>query len=291
MFDYLFLFLIKIFFISSLTLLMMMILFFCVILFFIDINEIDSKYQPCEQTFGSNHYDLNQLSHLTIKGQETLFTYAFTPCGLVSTDQCGPPSSTPFEPGMTACQQRFKGPGSPTFESSMGFLDGYGKSPSFQFTENTDGPGTGVIMVMKNGICNGGERLVTVTFTCDKSILNPTSMEVVEFPICVFQIRIRAAEACPVAPTPTSTPGGGTTTGGSTVGGVVFIIILVVVIALYLSSGIAYNKFRENETGLKLLPHRSFWLSLPGLFVEGCRFSFIFIRTCGKPSTNSYNSL
>lgn len=255
-----------------------------------NIKEIDCKYQPCEQTFGSNHYDLNQLSHLTIKGQETLFTYAFTPCGLVSTDQCGPPSSTPFEPGMTACQQRFKGPGSPAFESSMGFLDGYGMSPSFEFSENTDGPGTGVIMVMRNARCNWSDRVVKVVFTCDKSITNPTSMEIVEFPTCQFTIYIKAAEACPVAPTPSTTSSGNTSSGG-VAGGVVFIIIFILIIALYLSGGIAYQKYRANETGLGLLPHRSFWLSLFSLFVGGCRFSLIWIRTCGKPSTRDYTSI
>lgn len=254
--------------------------FVYVILFFIHIDRIESKFQPCEQTFGPNHYDLNQLSHLTITGNDPQFRYAFTPCGLVPTDQCGS-SSTGFQAGMTACQERVEGPGAPRFESEMGFLDGYDHPPNIEFSENADGPGTGVIMTMKNAKCNLVERLVKAIFTCDKSVKNPTTMDIVEFPACQFTIRIRAAEACPVVPSGTS---------GLT-GGAVFIILLAIVIPLYVFGGVLYNKFKANETGWALLPNRSFWLLLLGYFLGGCRVSLIFIRTCGKGSAGKYESV
>src|SRR5689334_17159238 len=144
------------------------------ILILINVIQIDSTLDSCRQTFGSNKYDLNRLSDLTILGDDSQgFKYAFTPCGLVPINQCGQGS---IEPGMTACQVR-----GTTFESSMGFLDGYGKSPNIEFSENPAGPGTGVLMTMDNARCSGGQRLVRVTFTCDESAKNPTRMEVVEF--------------------------------------------------------------------------------------------------------------
>ena len=252
-------------------------LFFYVILFVIDFDQIESKFQPCEQTFGSHHYDLNQLSHLTITGQETIFQYALTPCGLVPTDQCGPTLSDSLE-GMMACQERILGPGSPRFESPMGFLDGYGKTPNLEFQENTDGPGTGVIMTMRNAQCNFQERLVETTFICDKTVKNPTTMEIVEFPTCQFKIRIRAAEACPVV------------ASGMTGGGV-FIILLVIVIPLYVLGGLCYNKFKANQTGWALLPNRSFWLLLFQFFLSGCQTSWTFVRTGGKGSATNYTSV
>jgi hypothetical protein len=253
-----------------------MVLFY-LILFLINIIRIECNLPACRQTFGEHTYDLNRLSRFTITGEETIFRYALTPCGLVPTSQCGP-SSVPFDDGMTACQERVSGPSTPRFESAMGFLDGYGKTPDTLFTENTDGPGTGVIMTLRNARCNGRERPVKVIFICDESVKTPTSMTVVEFPICEFTIRIKAADACPVRPS----SGGGS-------GGTVFVIILLVVVVVYLVGGVLYNRFKNNQTGLAMLPHPNFWLLIFNLFLNGCRYSLNFVRTGGKES--SYNSV
>jgi hypothetical protein len=246
------------------------------ILFSINIIRIKSDLASCRQTFGSNTYDLNQFSHLTIKGEESPYGYALTPCGLVPTSQCGS-NSGPFEDGMTACQTYIVDPSQPRFESAMGFLDGYGKLPNIEFIENNAGPGTGVIMTIHNARCSGVDRLVKVTFICDKSVKTPTNMDVKEDPSCQFAITIKAAGACPL----------GSSSGVA--GGTVFIIILLVVIVVYLIGGVSYNRFKHNETGLAMLPNQSFWLLVFGSFLHGCRFTFTFIRTCGKES--SYNSV
>jgi hypothetical protein len=246
------------------------------ILFLINIIQIESELASCRQTFGKNTYDLNRLSHLTIMGEERSYAYAITPCDLVPTSECGTKSS-PFEPGMTACQRMIQNPSNAGFASAMGFLDGYGKPPDIEFIENTDGPGTGVIMTMRNAKCNDRERLVNVTFACDESVSTPTKMDVVESPTCQFTIKINAADACPLPPS----------TGVA--GGTVFVIILLVVVVVYLVGGVLYNRFKHNQNGLAMLPHPSFWLLLFGSFLNGCRFTLTFIRTCGKES--SYNSV
>jgi hypothetical protein len=255
------------------------------ILFLINIIQIESELDSCRQTFGSNKYDLNQLNDFTISGDEGFYRYVITPCGLVPITQCGDNPFPPFESGMTSCQVRNLGP--PSFESSMGFLDGYGKPPNLEFSENTDGPGTGVIMMMRNAKCSGGERGVKVVFICDESITTPTRMDAVEFPTCQFTLKIKAAGACPIRPG----PGPGPNTGGTS-GGTVFIIILIVLIAVYLIGGVSYNRFKENQTGLALLPHPTFWLLLVGLFINGCRFTLSYIRACGQgTSTGKYDSV
>lgn len=262
-----------------------MLLFFSVI-FLINIIQINSRLDSCRQTFGSNTYDLNELSHLTLTGEQGIYRYALTPCGVISTDKCGT-NPLPFEPGMTACQERFIGPSTPVFESAMGFLDGYGKTPNIEFRENSDKPGSGITMTMRNALCNAQPRLVIVIFTCDKSIETPTTMEVVEFPTCEFTIRISAAGACPNRPRP-----GPSGPSSGIAGGAVFLIILLVLISVYLIGGVSYNHFKEKRAGLALLPHPSFWLLLFGLFMDGCRFSLTYTRTCGKGSlATNYNSV
>jgi hypothetical protein len=149
----------------------------------------------CRLTFDSNRYDLNQLNGETLLGNDSSFRYALRACAVLPTDLCGK-NTRPYEAGMMACQERVS---TQTFESSMGFLNGYGKSPDLEFKENPQGPGTGVLMIMRNALCNGRERVVQVTFICDRSATKPSPMTVAESPTCTFEISLRAAQACPVS--------------------------------------------------------------------------------------------
>ncbi|CAF2456754.1 unnamed protein product [Rotaria sp. Silwood2] len=98
-------------------------------------------------------------------------------------------------------------------------------------------------------------------------------MNVIEDPICQFTITIKAAEACPLK-------------RGIT-GGTIFIIILFVLIMIYLVTGILYNRFKQNQTGLALIPNLSFWLLICGLFINGCKFAWSFFRNCGQGTSSS----
>lgn len=251
-----------------------MVLFY-LILIILSIIHIECYLESCRQKFGSHKYDLNQLSDFTIFGSDDEFRYALTPCGLVPTNQCGK-NTVPFDPGMTACQERVSGG---RFESSMGFLDGYNKLPNLEFSENPQGPGTGVVMIVRNAKCNLQERFVQITFICDKSIKKPTRMDVVET-MCRFKITVRAVGACPLE--------------GSMPGGAVFIIILFVGIIIYLLGGIFYNRYKRNQTGLAVLPHLSFWLLISGYFINGCKETWTFIRSYRSntsPSSAKYESI
>ena len=241
------------------------------------IIPLESKLDACRQTFGANSYDLNQLSSVTLFGNDASFRYALTPCGLVPVENCGT-NVKPFQDGMTSCQERVS---PPKFESEMGFLNGYGQSPDLEFAENPQGPGTGVLMTMRNAKCNFNERLVKVTFVCDETVSTPSTMDVKETPTCVFNINVRAKQACPLSG------------GGSISGGTIFVIILLVAIVVYLIGGVAYNRVKRKETGINLLPHPSLWVAIFGYFMHGCRFTWLFLRTCGQgtATSTSYQSV
>ena len=243
------------------------------LLLLIRIIPLQSKLDVCRQTFGTNTYDLNQLSSITLLGSDTSFRYALTPCGLVPVENCGT-SVEPFKDGMTSCQERVS---PPKFESEMGFLNGYGQSPDLEFAENPQGSGTGVLMTMRNAKCNFIERLVKVTFVCDETVSTPSTMDVKEAPFCVFSMTVRAKQACPL-----SSDGSDSISGGT-----IFVIILFVVIVVYLIGGVAYNRMKRKETGLNLLPHPSFWVAIFGYFMHGCRFTWLFLRTCGQGTSKS----
>ena len=65
---------------------------------------------------------------------------------------------------------------------------------------------------------------------------------------------------------------------GGLSGGSIFLIILLVAVVLYLVGGVLFNKYRRGATGTDVLPNKAFWLDLPGLVAEGCRFSWHKIR-------------
>ena len=105
-------------------------------------------------------------------------------------------------------------------------------------------------------------------------------MDVIEDPTCQFTITIKASEACQVK-------GGG---GGGMTGGAVFVIIFLVLIIVYVIGVMLYNRFKNQQTGLAMLPHPSFWVLLFGFFVIGCKSSWNFVRSCGRDKSSSPGS-
>ncbi|CAF1588949.1 unnamed protein product [Rotaria sp. Silwood1] len=56
--------------------------------------------------------------------------------------------------------------------------------------------------------------------------------------------------------------------------GTILIIILVAVVFLYLITFISYNRFRLQRSGIDLIPHRKFWIVLPGYAKDGIIFVY-----------------
>ncbi|CAF0991764.1 unnamed protein product [Adineta ricciae] len=68
--------------------------------------------------------------------------------------------------------------------------------------------------------------------------------------------------------------GSGSTANDGISGGLVFIIVLFALLCIYLIGFMVFNKFKRQATGLDMLPHRTFWISLPGYALAGTRFIF-----------------
>jgi len=58
------------------------------------------------------------------------------------------------------------------------------------------------------------------------------------------------------------------------------IITLLVVLALYVCLGAVYNFKAKGASGLELCPHVAFWEELPGLVVDGVRYTIAVIKGC-----------
>ncbi len=76
-------------------------------------------------------------------------------------------------------------------------------------------------------------------------------------------------------------PSGAGGSGSGISGGLVFIIILIAFAFLYLTVFIILNRVRHQRTGLDLIPHRTFWVAVPGSAKDGVKY--LYLRARGKP--------
>ncbi|CAF0738193.1 unnamed protein product [Adineta steineri] len=168
--------------------------FFTLILLFAVLNTAKCTMDSCHQTFGSNKYDLNRLSKFTLFGSDDEYDYALTLCDIVKAEACHG-HTVPYE---MSCQYNR------AFQmwSTMAFLDGKSTFPpnlNATYTENPDGPGTGVFMTTNNGDpCFGRTRYMRMKLICDKTVEQPTNMTIVQWSNCDFHVEVRAIQACPI---------------------------------------------------------------------------------------------
>lgn len=47
----------------------------------------------------------------------------------------------------------------------------------------------------------------------------------------------------------------------------------------------SFNKFKRQATGIDILPHRTFWKSLPGYSLDGAKF--VYRKATGKSEYNN----
>ncbi|UJR08149.1 hypothetical protein I4U23_012425 [Adineta vaga] len=90
-------------------------------------------------------------------------------------------------------------------------------------------------------------------------------------------------DGCKNTPQPTTTksPGGGG--GGGLGGGGAFIIILLVLAFVYFVGFALYARFRLERSGVELIPHRTFWVALPGYAKDGV--VYLYSRVTNKTTT------
>ncbi len=67
---------------------------------------------------------------------------------------------------------------------------------------------------------------------------------------------------------------------GGIPGGAIFIIILLVLAVVYFAGFAIYYRFLQHRTGVDVIAHRTFWVSLPVYARDGV--IYIFRRVTGK---------
>jgi hypothetical protein len=230
----------------------------------------------CRLTFGSNKYDLTRLSGITLNGDGTTsdrYHYALNPCGILPPTSCGTP--VPPRDGVMACQTSSTN----TFVSVLAYIDGT-KPTNAVFTEREE-PGSGVVMTVRNGDDCRGPRPMIVTFICDQKVKHPSSIDVDESPACTFNIKLTAADACPLGPSDGST-------SAPIDGGTIFVIVVLVIVTVYVVGGLSWKRFKQGHRGLETIPNRSFWTTVLTDIVTGLRFSLSKLR-CS--SNSKYQSV
>jgi len=204
-------------------------------------------------TFTDSKGDTFDLSPLILTGANAFYSFDEGDNKLWYVNICADFSGTPCTTPGAACQYG---------TSTAGVLPG-------NFTDlDTASIGVtekGVNLTYFNGqACKTRPRQTSVYLICNTStdaliteVQEPTDPE----HTCMYYIYFQTKYACP--------------SGSSGIeGGWIFIIILIVVVLLYLAIGVVYQWKRNHATGLELIPNHEFWRDVPGLFKDGCMYTF-----------------
>jgi len=238
------------------------------------VDGLDAPNVACSY----NGIDLSSLVKTAgdYEGSDATYAYKMNVCG---TSNAGTGCT---DKGRSVCQYL----GANVVAGLGTFADG---NPVWSYIDATT-PSKGVSYQFTNGDkcwTPSGDipRPVIVQFPCSKAT-SQTFTITENKETCTFTI---------VLPTDKSCPGGAGPSGGSTglSGGSVFLIILVVVVPLYIAGGCLYKNRKLGTTGKESCPNIDVWSQIPGLVMDGCRFTWMMIRTgCkGGKSGASYNQI
>lgn len=84
-----------------------------------------------------------------------------------------------------------------------------------------------------------------------------------------------------------SPPAQPSTSSDSLTAGSVLLIVFFCLLAVYVLGGMVWN-YRAGATGTDLLPHASFWKSVPGLIKDGVRFT---VSCGGRAGSGGYQQV
>ena len=79
----------------------------------------------------------------------------------------------------------------------------------------------------------------------------------------IYNVTFYHPDACPISKSSSS--------GGLSFGSIVLIIIAALIV-LYFAVGIPVMIFVFKKTGIEIIPFVSFWMMIPGLVLDGCKF-------------------
>jgi len=233
----------------------------------------------CTHTEGGNTWNLAPLTKAPgggdYKGKDANYDYKMNVCGVSNAGQgC-------TENGYSICQYSQSGG---VFVASLG---SFAEPPKWQAMAGNKG----VQYTMTNGNkcwIAGKEVIRTVInqFTCAAST-SDTFTVAEDINTCTFTIALNTQYGC-LGGSPSG--GGGSGMGG----GLIFVIIFVSIIPVYVLVGCLF-KWRTKATRLGSMescPHGEFWKDLPALVKDGCKYTFMMIKTgCKYKPGQQYDEL
>ncbi|QDZ23083.1 hypothetical protein A3770_09p56010 [Chloropicon primus] len=157
---------------------------------------------------------------------------------------------------------------------------------SFQLLDEVK-PSKGVKYVMNGGdSCGTNGQIVNHTFTvnivCDKKVKKlPSTFTVSTVNDCAYETTISHRSGCPKS---------GGASGGLTFGGV-FLITFFCGGFTYFVGFFAYNMKFAQLVGMDAIPHKDFWMELPGLAKDGVFFTWEKIQELVSKTRAAYTTL
>lgn len=200
---------------------------------------------------GDYHFDLTPLYHTPEKPDKLLAydddynTYEINFCG--TTNDCS---------DNAVCQQTISGD-----HYGCGLLSTQSYSP---LAGAKGGKGL-TVKYTKGDQCSAGPaRSTTLYLTCDEDVQDPIMERVVEGD-CSYEVRITTKHAC-------GKPGSGESSS-SDVAAIAILCVIICLIVIYFAGGAVYQwKVKNASTPKEYIIHSEFWLALPSLVVDGCKF-------------------
>ncbi|OWF54291.1 Cation-dependent mannose-6-phosphate receptor [Mizuhopecten yessoensis] len=205
--------------------------------------------------------DVNNPTFMDISGPTPLDIYSWNPCADFTE---GPDGCT----NVAVCNIHQNIPNAAYF--SLGTTDSvtFTTDDLGQVTMNYQFTGTGTPIVQRNS---------HILLTCDQSqegtlvaqgpLPDPSSPD--------YYFGLQSKYVCPG-----NSPGGGGKSSAMSVGSILCIAVLVIAL-VYVIGGMSINVFYRKHIGIERFPNASFWLLVPGLIKDGCKF----VITRGKTTT------
>lgn len=213
-----------------------------------------------------------------------MYKYNLGVCAAISDSPC---SANKGGDQVQACQTW-----SPYHDSDSKYL---GKtSPTPTYSENTGGPGSGVVMTVAGGSYSSTcktDNSVVATFVCDASTTGTPEFLVSDAVDCVTHFTTTHAWAC---------PGGGGSGNGSSPGpsggahwlGWLIFSLIIGGFGIYFVGGAVYKKQRKGSSGMEMVPHVEFWRKFPGYVGAGFAYTAgLITKPCRKGDSKSYNEI
>jgi len=154
----------------------------------------------------------------------------------------------------------------------------YGETPgtvSWKSTELPDGVSPGfVFTATRSDSCPRATKSydVSIFLVCDPNAATPyTEMIDDDYWECQVHAKLYSALACKLG-----NPSGGQATfteEDETDVGMILCILFFLGFGFYFAGGIAYNIKYKGMDKYEAVPHKEFWMSLPGLVKAGCEFT------------------